>query len=149
MRPLRRNTVELPGPALAPGPAAHNLEFNVRLPQSVYISIVRFAALISKGSSPNSTRLLPTCASNGAAGSPALLKDVEMMGACRNSMPWSRTFPQAMRRLSSLHWVMQAQAGSATTRTAPSPPPAVDGSPRYRGPNHLLVHKAAVNRSRK
>lgn len=52
MRPLLRNTVELPGPALAPGPAAHNLELNLRLPQSVYISIVRFVPVISKGSRP-------------------------------------------------------------------------------------------------
>lgn len=61
MRPLFRNTVELPGPALAPGPAAHNLEFKLRLPQSVYISIVRFVPMISKGSYRIIGRPLSTC----------------------------------------------------------------------------------------
>ena len=58
MRPLLRNTVELPGPALTPGPAAHNLELNLRLPQSVYISMVRFVPRISKGSRGLSVPLL-------------------------------------------------------------------------------------------
>ena len=64
MRPLFRNTVELPGPALAPGPAAHNLELNLRLPQSVYISIVRFEPVDGKGSSAIIAGPLPSCAAN-------------------------------------------------------------------------------------
>jgi hypothetical protein len=72
MRPLLRNTVELPGPALTPGPAAHNLELNLRLPQSVYISMVRFVPRISKGSRGLSVLLLtagrqafPGCCKDG------------------------------------------------------------------------------------